>query len=205
MNLVFKDIEQTIVSFANTNISEERKTVLQTLSNYIKEKKATGQPINLNFICTHNSRRSHFAQIWAQTLATYFEIPNVFCYSGGTETTRIYPTVLETFRNIGFQQQQLSEGKNPVFALRFSATSAPVIAFSKKYDDLFNPQANFCAIMTCSQADKNCPLVSGSEKRIPITYEDPKIADDTTQELEKYEECARQIGAELYYVFNRVI
>ncbi len=205
MNLVFKDIEQAIVSLAKTNISEERKTVLQTFSEYIKEKKATGQPINLNFICTHNSRRSHFAQIWAQTLAAYFEIPNVFCYSGGTETTRIYPTVLETFRNIGFQQQQLSGGKNPVFALRFSTTSAPIIAFSKKYNDVFNPQAKFCAVMTCSHANENCPLILGVEKRIPITYEDPKIADGTPQELEKYEECARLIGAELYYAFSRVV
>ncbi len=70
---------------------------------FIQSKVSYQQEIRLNFICTHNSRRSHLSQIWAQTMAHYFDIKNVFCYSGGTETTALFPMVAETLQNSGFQ------------------------------------------------------------------------------------------------------
>lgn len=53
-------------------ISTERKTVLQPLVDVIQSKINHNQTLNLNFICTHNSRRSHLAQIWVKTAAAYY-------------------------------------------------------------------------------------------------------------------------------------
>jgi arsenate reductase len=36
--------------------------------------------------------------------------------------------------------------------------------------------------MTCSEADKNCPIVLGALDRISLPYNDPKEADGTPEE-----------------------
>ena len=197
-------IENVIQNLNTDTLSSERKAVLQPLIDFISEKKSENKPIRINFICTHNSRRSHLGQIWAQTMANYFTIDNVTTYSGGTETTAMFPKVGETLVNQGFKLQKLSETENPVYTIQFDDNSHPVIAFSKKYSDDFNPSSEFAAIMTCSHADGNCPFIAGAEKRIPITYEDPKLFDNTDQQDEKYAERSLQIATEMKYVFSNI-
>ncbi len=58
--------------------------------------------------------------------------------------------------------------------------------------------------MTCSDADENCPFIPGAEFRLPLTYEDPKEADDTPYEESRYDERVRQIGVEMMYVFQQL-
>ena len=128
---MFQNLSKTIVFISKISVSEERKEVLQPLVDYIQDKVNLNDTIRLNFICTHNSRRSHLSQIWAQTFAFQFGIKNVFCYSGGTEATAMFPKVGETLVNQGFEIQQLSKNKNPVYAIKFSENEAPIIAFSK--------------------------------------------------------------------------
>lgn len=199
---LFTEIQQTLSSLPN--VSEERKQVLQPLVSYIQEKLSNKEVINLNFICTHNSRRSHLSQVWAQTMAFYYQIPNVLSYSGGTEATAMNATVVDTLVGNGFRIQQLSEGTNPIYAIKYAENAPSIIGFSKKYDDTFNPTSAFCAIMTCSQADEGCPFIAGADKRIPVTYEDPKLYDGTPSEKEKYLERSLQIAAEMHYVFSTV-
>ena len=198
-------IENSINSLDFQTISEERKMVLQPLIDYIQSKVSNQKEVRLNLICTHNSRRSHLSQIWAQTASAHYGIPNVFCYSGGTEATAMFPMVAQTLTNQGFNIKTLSECNNPVYAVKFSANQHPVICFSKTYDDNFNPEAEFAAIMTCSQADGGCPFIAGAEKRIPITFEDPKVFDNTPQQAEKYTERSVQIATEMMYVFSKII
>ena len=186
------------------SITEDRKQILSPLVEYIQEKMDNKESIRLNLICTHNSRRSHLSQIWAQTMAHHFGVANVSCYSGGTEATALFPMVASTLANTGFEVRMLSEGKNPVYGIKFSENEHPVICFSKRMDDDFNPKTDFAAIMTCSQADEGCPFVPGAEKRIPITYEDPKAFDDTPQQAEKYSERSKQIATEMLYVFSQI-
>lgn len=199
-----KKIEQVISGLAIDTIAEERKQVLQPLINFIQHKVQGAKEINLNFICTHNSRRSHLSQIWAQAMAAYFDIKNVKTYSGGTEATAMFPKVGETLLKQGFVIQKLSDTDNPVYAIKFDDNSHPVIAFSKRFTNEFNPKSGFAAIMTCTHADGNCPFIVGAEKRIPITYEDPKLFDNTDQQDEKYEERSLQIASELMYVFSKI-
>lgn len=202
--LLFKKILGTVKQLDGASISKERRVVLQVLIDFVQEKKDTGANINLNFICTHNSRRSHLAQIWAQTLVAYFGIPNVFCYSGGTEATALFPKVVNTLSDVGFEITALSEGANPIYAIQYSAQAHPVIGFSKTYDHPFNPISNFAAVMTCDHADENCPFFPGAEQRIPLTFEDPKAYDNTPLQDEKYAERSMQIAAELFYLFSSV-
>ena len=123
---------------------------------------------------------------------------------GGTEKTAVYPSVLNTLKKAGFSFQKLSKEDNPIYAVKFDENEPPVIAFSKELTSDFNPKSEFAAIMTCSQADEGCPFIAGAEKRIPITYEDPKVYDNTNEEAAKYKERSLQIATELHYVFQQV-
>lgn len=202
--ILFPTIENVIKTLNFESISEERKIVLQPLIDYIQGKVNKHQEIRLNLICTHNSRRSHLSQVWAQTAAAHYGIKNVFSYSGGTEATAMFPMAAKTLAKQGFQIKTIAEGINPVYAIKYSANAHPVIGFSKTFDDDFNPQSEFAAILTCSSADQGCPFIAGAEVRIPITFEDPKAFDNTPLQAEKYEERSLQIATEMFYVFSQI-
>ena len=202
--ILFPELEKIIHTFDFENILTDRKSVLQPLIDYIQTRVSNHQEIRLNFICTHNSRRSHLSQVWAQTAAAHFKIQNVDCYSGGTEATALFPMVTKTLEKSGFEVKKIADGNNPIYAIKYGKNEHPIIGFSKTYDADFNPISEFAAIMTCSQADGDCPFIAGAEKRIPITYEDPKAFDQTPQQEEKYEERSLQIATELFYVFSRI-
>jgi len=203
-SFIFSEIEHVFKNLNIENITLERKEILQPLIDFIQSKVTNQQEIRLNLICTHNSRRSHLAQTWSQTASAYFNIKNIFCYSGGTEATAMFPMVAKTLEKQGFKIEKISEGNNPVYAIKYAENEYPIIGFSKKYDDHFNPESDFAAIMTCSQADSGCPFIAGAEKRIPITFEDPKEFDNTPQQIEKYEERSLQIATEMFYVFSQI-
>ena len=202
--ILFPEIENVINTLNFESISEDRKIVLQPLVDFIQTKASNGLEIRLNLICTHNSRRSHLSQVWAQTAAAHYNIKNVFCYSGGTEATAIFPMAAKTLAKQGFQIKTIAEGNNPVYAIKYSENAHPIIGFSKTFDDVFNPKSEFAAILTCSSADQGCPFIAGAEKRIPITFEDPKAFDNTPQQAEKYEERSVQIATEMFYVFSQI-
>jgi len=197
-------IKQEIKGLDLKTIPDGRLSVLQTIIDYIQDKKDNREPINLNFVCTHNSRRSHLSQIWAQTMAAHYGIKNVFCYSGGTEATALFPKVVATLLDSGFEIFRMSQENNPIYAIKYDLDAHPILGFSKTYDHDFNPRSNFAAIMTCSHADENCPFIPGAQKRIPFTFEDPKRFDGTPQQTEKYRERSLQIATELAYVFSKI-
>ncbi|WP_457609536.1 arsenate-mycothiol transferase ArsC [Lutibacter sp.] len=202
--MILKKLEKTINLLNTKNVSKDRKQVLQPLISYIQSKVTENKNVNLNFICTHNSRRSHLAQVWAQTAAYFFNIKNTHCYSGGTEATALFPMIAKTLEQAGFEINKLSESENSIYSIKYAQDEHPVIGFSKTFDNLFNPQKKFAAIMTCSQANANCPFIPGAEKRIPITYEDPKEFDNTPQQIKKYQERSNQIATEMLYVFSQI-
>lgn len=184
------------------SIAESRKKEIEVLTQFIQEKKDNGQPVLLNFICTHNSRRSQFSQIWAQVASDYYSIP-VKSYSGGVEETAFNERAVASLERFGFQSTK--EGAdNPKYSLKWSENSESLVMFSKMYDDTMNSSSGFAAIMTCSHADDNCPFVAGCEKRIPIRYEDPKNYDDTPLELAFYDYRSFEIATELFYIFSKV-
>jgi arsenate reductase len=201
---MFEILKQNCTDLSKMSISKERQEILQPLIDYIQIKIANNQTVRLHFICTHNSRRSHLAQVWSQTMAFQFKIKNVFCYSGGTETTALFPKIADTLKNQGFEIQIISSQSNPIYSIKFDENEQGIIGFSKVYSDAFNPQSEFAAILTCSQADEGCPFIPGAEKRIPITFDDPKEFDNSPMQTQKYAERSMQIAAEMYYVFSKI-
>lgn len=185
-------------------VTAERQAVLQPLADYIKAKIVSQQPINLTFICTHNSRRSHLGQVWAQVAAAYFGIQNVNSFSGGTEATACNPRTIAAFERAGLKVTKTTESENPVYEISFDDMKASIMAFSKVYDQAPNPSQGFAAIMTCDHAEANCPFIPGAERRLPIMYVDPKVSDDTPEEAATYDARCRQIATEMKWVFKKV-
>jgi arsenate reductase (thioredoxin) len=199
-------LQTTVNQFVQefNEIPSDRKKVLGELTDFIQKKINSDQNVYLNFICTHNSRRSHIAQIWAQTAASYYGIPKIECFSGGTEATAFNPRAVCAMQDAGFSILKTKQGDNPVYETRISMEAPSIVSFSKKYDDPFNQSKDFAAIMTCSHADENCPLVLGASARIAITYDDPKDFDNTPLEKAKYKERVQQIGREILFAFSQV-
>ena len=185
-------------------ISATRKEVLAPLVAYIQAKVDSKSPIRINFICTHNSRRSHLTQIWMQVAASYYGIPNVTCYSGGTEQTAMYPMVATVLKEQGLDVFKIAEGENPIYAIKYGDNEVPIIGFSKKYDAAFNPSSDFAAVMTCSQVDEGCPFIAGAERRIPITFEDPKVFDGTENQQVGYFNRSLEIASEMFYIVSQI-
>ena len=204
-NVLFSKIAETIETLDIKTISKKRILILNDLTEHIQLRITQNKKVSLVFICTHNSRRSHLAQVWAQSIAHHFLIKNVFCFSAGTEATSVYPVVIETLKDCGFKVNVKLDEDNPVYAIQFSDQRNPINCFSKTIEDKRNPQSEFSAVMTCAEANEYCPMVTGAEIRVPITYEDPKAYDNSPIQKEKYNERSIQIATEMYYVFSKVV
>ncbi len=184
-----------------TKITRDRIKILQFLIDYAKEKWKNDQPLILNFVCTHNSRRSQISQIMAKVASYHYGIETI-CYSGGTEVTAFHPNAIAAITRTGIEIHALGE-VNPIQFVRFSEYHMPLSCFSKTYDDTYNQAKEFAAVMTCAHADENCPVILNA-KRIPIRYEDPKRSDGTQEMSTVYDETVKEIAAEMKYVFQMI-
>jgi len=184
-----------------SRIPDKRKNKLEQIADFIRSKQKSGQEAKLTFICTHNSRRSHLCQIWSAVLARYLRFDGVRTFSGGTEATALNYRVVEALKRIGFKIENPG-GENPHYKVFYDDNVEPLICFSKRFDDSSNPQRDFAAIMTCSEADQNCPFVPGAALRVAIPYKDPKEADGTSLEAKTYNDRCLQIATEIYYVLS---
>jgi arsenate reductase len=183
-------------------ISEERKKDLQEMGDYIAEKINNSKNCKLLFICTSNSRRSHMGQIWAYTASQYYELDNIWTFSGGTEETKVNINAINALRRCGFEISTTQETDNPIWMVQPFNTCKGFGVFSKKYNNTINPKEEFCALMVCSEADHSCPIVEGAELRIPLPYHDPKIFDNKPEQDAKYDERCRQIAREMFYAMD---
>lgn len=184
-------------------IDEDRRGRLEELATFVRGRLDAGRPAELTFICTHNSRRSHLAQLWAATAAAYYGLDGVRTYSGGTEATAFNPRAVAAVERAGFAVES-SGGDNPRYQVRIGPEAEPMQCFSKVYDDAFNPQEGFAAVMTCTAADAACPFVPGADLRVGLPYVDPKESDDTPAEAQTYDERSVQIAREMFFLMSRV-
>jgi hypothetical protein len=187
-----------------SQIPADRQQELKKIALYVKSKNAAGEPAQLTFICTHNSRRSHLAALWAQTAALYYGVPGVKTYSGGVEVTALNIRAVRAMRRAGFSVVDSTGGTNAVYLIQYSEKQPAMRAYSKLYSAEGNPKDNFLAGMTCAQADKNCPIVEGSSVRVGIHYEDPKDSDGKPEEEATYDERCRQIAREMFFAMSQV-
>lgn len=185
-------------------IPNERKVEIQKLATYVRGQIQTNQPVNLVFICTHNSRRSQMSQIWASVAIEYYQLAGkISTYSGGTEVTAFNPRAVSALERAGLGIDKPS-GTNPHYQVRYSEKQPAIACFSKVYSSTFNPQKNFVAVMNCSDADKNCPNVLGASFRTAIKYDDPKLSDGTPEEQSTYDARCQQIATEMFYLMSEI-
>lgn len=177
---------------------------LTQLANAVRKELAQRGRADLLFVCTHNSRRSHMAQLLGLAAARRKGLANVRTFSAGTEATAFNPRAIAALQRAGFAIGGGSTEANPHYTVRLGDALEPVEAFSKRLADPPNPSADFVAVMTCSQADAACPFVPGAVARIAVPYDDPKTADGTPEEAARYDERVAQIGRDLAWVFATV-
>ena len=187
----------------SSQIDQSRKNLLEPIRSYLFQKIKQNSKINLNFICTHNSRRSQLCQIWAKVIADFYGL-KINSFSGGIEITACNKRIITSLKRMNFKVTHSFE-ENPQYHLNYDDNKTPALLFSKIYDDAPNPKSHFAAILTCSHADKNCPIIQGAEKRFYLPYEDPKSFDDTIDEAKVYDECSIQIAKELKFLFSELL
>lgn len=198
--LLQRTIDELVLRF--DAIPDDRRSTLELVATFVAERLASRKPIELTFICTHNSRRSQMAQVWAAVAAAHYDVTGVATYSGGTEVTAFNLRAVQAMRRAGFVIEDPG-GDNPHYRVRYSDDAPMVDCFSKTYDDAINPKSDFVAVMTCSQADEACPVVHGAALRVLIRYDDPKASDGTSEEAKTYDARCRQIGTEMLYLISR--
>ncbi len=198
---VLEDSVRTLETL-ESDIPEARRVVLRAIAQWIADQSNAGGRADLVFICTHNSRRSHISQIWARALAWKFGLGRVRCFSGGTEATAFHPNAIRALRELGFSIEMKENGDNPRYNVSFAGSAPSIEAFSKTFNDGFNPANGFAAIMTCNDADEACPVVFGAAERFSLPYLDPKRADGTEHEADEYRERSLHIGAEMLFVMR---
>lgn len=185
-----------------TMVSAERRVVLDAIAADIAAQLEAGKAVQLTFICSQNSRRSHMSQIWAQTAAYYYGLDKIHAFSGGTHATACNCRTVAAMRRVGFDIQDATTGDNPLYLVRYATDRPPIRAYSKPYNADGNPKHDFIALMTCSVADKSCPVVKGARSRYAIHYADPRLCDDTPTETVAYNERCREIAREMFYIMS---
>jgi protein-tyrosine phosphatase/arsenate reductase len=192
----------SILKDIRTKISPDRRSILEAIAKQIDSELKIGNTIKLVYLCTHNSRRSHFSQVWGHVASLFFGFSEIETYSGGTVATACHPNTIEALRELGFTItcEELSS-ENPNYNV-FYAENDFIHCYSKANTDNVLPQSDFIAIMTCSDSDDNCPLVPGAKKRFSTTYDDPKEFDDSANPIEHYKERSLQIAHEALYTFQ---
>jgi arsenate reductase len=202
--MFYRPLQETVAKLLARvdSLDDERRERLKPLTRFVQQRVDAEKPVRLNFICTHNSRRSHLGQIWGAVAAAHFKIPRVTTFSGGTEATAFNPRAVRAIERDGFLVKNPG-GENPRYEVSLGEGLPPLVCFSKTFDDPFNAAEDFAAIMTCTDADQNCPVILGAT-RISLPYRDPKEADDTPDEAARYTERSHQIGTEMLAAFAAV-
>ena len=202
-NRLVPEVQAFVEGLELSSIPQERRDILSNLAAFIQAKVEKKEKINLNFICTHNSRRSQLCQVWAQAAAYYSGVENLQAFSGGTEATAFHPNAIQALASSGFDIAKEDKAENPIYTIRYAQNTHPLRCYSTVYDDPSNA-APFVAVMTCSDAETNCPFIPEAEARFSVKYQDPKKSDGTPLQESVYAERSRQIATEMMYLFSEV-
>jgi len=199
-------IKKYLVSVENDlqkNEPDRHNDLIEKLAVWISEQLKAGSRPKVNFICTHNSRRSQFSQTWFDAVQQYLGVDHADSFSGGTEVTACNERTIAALKRAGFEVESKGE-ENPVYTLKGIENGNKIRLWSKVHDDKTNPSGTFAAVMTCDHADRNCPFIPGAAIRVPLTYTDPKYADDTEEETEAYDQTCKIIATDMMRIIKAV-
>ena len=122
--MIKTDATRAKIFFENSHrsvaLEENRKSLLVKIADTIREAYISNNgQVSVNFICTHNSRRSQLGQVWTFFASHYFDL-NITSFSGGTEVTAFHRNTVRTLKEVGFtfNVEEFSH-QNPVYQVSF--------------------------------------------------------------------------------------
>ena len=145
------------------------------------------------FICTHNSRRSQLCEVWGSILSKRFNLDLSF-FSAGTEKTEVCGEAIKSLERAGMDFTIV--GNNILIQNKIEL-------HSKTLDEI--KEDEFISLITCSDAEKNCPIDPRSKKNIKLFYDDPKKYDGTKEESDEYDKTCKLIASELNRIFKLLV
>ena len=203
MSKTLKEYIKNILKNIDMGIEKNRKDKIVKLAQIIKKNHEQQNIVKITFICTHNSRRSQFSQVWAYISALYFKLDFLEFYSGATEVDSVNLNVINALSNSGLKIEKTHKDK-AIYLLKSLKKDKGISLYSKLYNSKLNPSKHFIAIMTCSDADQMCPVIKGADKRVSLPYPDPRVADNTGLEEEVYKQTCSIIAKEMFYLMKQL-
>lgn len=198
IKIFFEKAKENIVTL------DSRYELLISIAQKITKELYDRKKLNLNFICTHNSRRSQMAQVWSYFATEYFGLDAISSFSGGTEVTAFHRNTVKTLQKSGFEFSVLDfSHQNPKYSISFHNSTKSILGFSKIFDNQIN-EYPYIAITTCDSADQNCPFIPDAIHRFHLPYTDPKISDRTEDQDSRYMDTNQQIAGETFIIFQEV-
>ncbi len=183
------------------NIAPERKSILHNIARKIITTFYGDGQCNVLFVCTHNSRRSQASQLLFNHFIQSCHL-EIKAFSAGTEATCFNQSMIHAASYFGFDLTTDKESLNPIYELQNQPYQDSMQYFSKVVDHKINPKKSTVAIMVCNDADKNCPIISSANYRLPLPFQDPKSSDGKQHEAATYQASFVEIGAEMLYLVN---
>lgn len=209
----FKSFFEKVLQ-SSKELPADRTSLLLAAAKEIAATNTPEVPTNLLFVCTHNSRRSQFAQFWGAVAISHFGASNLRSFSCGTEATACNERTIESLKRSGVDVEVIANKENltnPVYRCAFADPDQPadkeavtVELFSKAFGHASLPTSQVAAMMCCDDADTHCPNVPGAIARTALHYRDPKHSDGTAAESETYDERSLQIAAEMFFLVEEV-
>ena len=199
--MLYPEITEFLNGINTNSMESNRQEKWNDLAQHLRKTDNKGA---INFICTHNARRSVISQSIASALAYHYGLNGIVAWSGGAEETFVHPNSIKLLLRIGFRLKEQTTGENPRYTLSFAVDAPDLLLFSKKFDDPSSP-APYHAILVCSKGDAACPFIPNVASRTLIPFEDPGAYDNTPQADEAYYEAATRIGGELKQFFQLLV
>lgn len=184
-------------------LTSQQIAAAESIREWIQKRRRAGLPASVIIVCTGNSRRSILGSTLGNIAAAWSGDPEIRFFSGGTEPSAFNPRTIRALQAVGVSITPTGEAAtsgaagepNPKYRMEWgSDPRSQIVEFSKRYSDPANPQSDFCAVMVCSDAADNCPVVLGASLRVALSFEDPKEYDGTAQEAAMYAQRRDQIG-----------
>ena len=201
--MINRNITDFISNLSLNTITADKINAIEVLVNTLKKNIDLNIKSKLNFICTHNSRRSQLCQVWSDTMSSYYGYTNILSFSGGTEITEVNKNIIDTLKNTGFSIKKNKDSTNPIYFVN-NGLKKNIKLFSKSYTDNFNSSEKFIAVINCSSADKSCKYVEGASERISLPFNDPGKYDRNRLKCEKYRMSNIEIASSMKYLYLNI-
>ena len=187
MNAEFKNFIQKVKNFEPTGTQKARlENVILGLNKFLVKCNT------VVFLCTHNSRRSQYCEVWSKYFSSTYKNKINF-FSAGTLKMKVPKQVYKSFERVGVKVDENSS---------INIETMTISPFSKTLTEV--KEKEFISIMTCAESEKSCPVDARSLINLKLFYDDPRRYDNTQEEAEEYDKTSFMIASEINYILKNI-